>query len=124
MPREIEILNSFAELLDVFQIVTEIVQGDDYATINLIPLLYTEIEDRLNLIMLFNSNSNIKRATEVLFASLADRFKLTEEIIAAASVDPAIQHLEIIGRWLTKNGTSFHINAVKRNRSKFYNLNF
>lgn len=109
MPDELEILNGFHELLEVFDIFTTAVQGNSYCTINLVPLLYTEIEERLNTVKLMTSNKHIKRAAEILCEKLGSRIELTQEIIAAACVDPVLQHLDIIDVWLSKKGKHFQL---------------
>lgn len=104
MPDELEILNGFYELLEVFDIFTTAVQGSSYCTINLVPLLYTEIDERLVTIKLMTSNRHIRRAAEILCEKLDSRIELTQEIIAATCLDPVLQHLEIINVWLSKKG--------------------
>lgn len=109
---ELEILEGLSHILDVFPFFTQIVQGNKYPTANLIPLFYTEIQQKLMSIKALCDNTYIRKATEILLAKLETRIILTKEIIAAACLDPAIQHLEIIDQWLISKGVyTIHIYA-------------
>lgn len=106
---EVQTLNGIASVLKPFSEFTKIVQGVEYPTINLIPLLYTHIEDQLENIRLFTSEILVRKAIDILLLNMPNRIVLTEEAIAAACVDPAIQHLPIIERWLNEKGIHFHL---------------
>lgn len=106
---EVQTLNGIASVLKPFSEFTIIVQGVEYPTINLIPLLYTHIEDQLENIRLFTSETLVHEAIDILMRNMPNRIVLTEEAIAAACVDPAIQHLPIIERWLNEKGINFHL---------------
>lgn len=101
---EIALLEGLVELLDVFNIFTVFIQGCEYPTMNTMALFYTEIEDRLQKIELFNMNETIENAAKILREKLPDRIEMLNEYIAAALIDPRIQHLEIVSQWILKNG--------------------
>lgn len=101
---EMELLQSLVELLDVFNVFTTYVQGNQYPTMNTMVLFYTEIEDRLKKIKLFNTNEIIENAANILLNKLPERFELHNDYIAAALIDPRIQHIEIVDRWIRDQG--------------------
>lgn len=101
---EIALLTGVIELLEVFNVFTIFIQGCEYPTMNTIPLFYTEINDRLDKISLFNLNETIEKAAEILKEKLPERLELLNEHIAAALIDPQIQHLEIVNRWMSERG--------------------
>lgn len=83
-----------ASILKPFSEFTKIVQGVEYPTINLLPLLYTHIEDELDNIRIFATDNLVREAIDILLLNMPNRIILNEEVIAA------IQHLPIIDRWL------------------------
>lgn len=101
---EIETLNGLACVLKPFEELTKIVQGVEYPTINLVPLLLTHIEDQLETIRILSSNVFVKEAIDILLQNLYKRIEITDEIMAAAFLDPSIQHLPIIARRLNEKG--------------------
>lgn len=98
------LLNGLVELLEVFNIFTIFIQGCQYPTMNTIALFYTEIEDKLDKIALFNTNDTIEKAAKILRENLPKRIELLNEYVAAALIDPHIQHLEIVSRWISDKG--------------------
>lgn len=104
---EMALLNGLVELLDVFNIFTIFIQGCEYPTMNTMALFYTEIQDRLEKIVLFNTNDTIEKAANILREKLPERIELLNEYIAAALIDPHIQHLEIVSRWISDRGKWF-----------------
>lgn len=106
---EMALLEGLVQLLDVFNVFTTYVQGDKYPTMNTMALFYTEIEDRLKEINLFNTNALIENAANILLKRLPERFELQNEHIAAALIDPQIQHLPIVDRWIRERGTEYFI---------------
>lgn len=101
---EIETLNGLACVLKPFGELTKIVQGVEYPTINLVALLLTHIEDQLETIRVFSSNKFVKEAIDILIENLDKRLEMTDEKIAAAYLDPSLQHLPIIARRLNEKG--------------------
>lgn len=77
---------------------------------NTMVLFYTEIEDRLKQIKLFNTDEIIDKAADILLENLPKRFELHNDYIAAALIDPRIQHLEIVDRWIREKGIKFSFN--------------
>lgn len=98
------LLNGLVELLDVFNVFTIFIQGCEYPTMNTMVLFYTEIEDRLEKIAQFNTNDTIEKAAKILRDKLPERLEILNEHIAAALIDPHIQHLEIVSRWISNRG--------------------
>lgn len=67
---ENQLVCGLMELLEVFSVFTRYVQGDKYPTVNILPIFYSEIESRLNTIILMTPNQTIQRAAEILLAKL------------------------------------------------------
>lgn len=110
---EMTLLQGMIELLDVFNVFTIYVQGNQYPTMNTMALFYTEIEDRLKKIQQFNTNETIGNAAGILLRKLPERFELQNDHIAAALIDPRIQHLEIVNKWITNRGiVCIHLNSI------------
>lgn len=124
---EIQQLSELIELLKVFHTFTKFIQGNTYPTQNLLPIFYTEVETSLkNIVEQYsnkddndnyvgsfiaddlhdlNDDSVIVKAAKILLDNIESRLEITAESIVAAIVDPAMQHLPIIDRWLRKNST-------------------
>lgn len=102
--QEIDLLNGFASVLKPFGDFTKLIQGVNYPTINLIPSLVTEIEDKLKNLKLFSTDELILGALDILLSKIRDRIILSPVVIAAGCLDPAVQHLPIIDLWLHENG--------------------
>lgn len=101
---EMGLLTGLVELLDVFDIFTVFIQGCEYPTMNTMVLFYTEIEDRLKKTSLFNMNETIENGAKILLEKLPERMEILNEHIAAALIDPNIQHLEIVNKWISEKG--------------------
>lgn len=123
---ELLLLAGLVELLDVFNIFTKYIQGNSYPTMNSVALFYTEIEDRLNYIAKYSEERPISNAASLLLEKLPERIELLNEFIAASLLDPRLQHLEIIEKWLSKNGNfliefhSLHIHFYRITRFLFH----
>lgn len=110
---EMTLLHGMIELLDIFNVFTVYVQGDQYPTMNTMALFYTEIEDRLEKIRLFNTIETIENAATILLEKLPERFELKNEHIAAALIDPRMQHLSIVNKWISDHGiVCIHFNSI------------
>lgn len=99
---EIKLLSGLVGVLKPFNDFTKLVQGVDYPTINLIPLLITEIDHQLTQQRMFVEESLIVDAIDLLLVNLKKRIEMNEIVIAAACLDPAVQHLPIVDNWLQK----------------------
>lgn len=127
---ELEHISELVELLKVFHTFTKFIQGNTYPTQNLLPIFYTEVETSLKNIVEHYSNKDdndnyfesfiaddlnpnedpvIVKAAKILLDNIESRLELTSESIVAAIIDPAMQHLPIIDRWLRKNSTYFSL---------------
>lgn len=106
---ELLLLAGLVELLDVFNIFTKYIQGNSYPTMNTVALFYTEIEDRLSYIAKYSAEKPISTAASLLLNKLPERIELLNEFIAASLLDPRLQHLEIIERWLSEKGNLLFI---------------
>lgn len=51
-------------------------------------------------------HGKIKRAAEILLEKIESRFAITEIMIAAAILDPSVQHLAAIDEWIAKADTT------------------
>lgn len=112
---EIALLEGLVELLDVFNVFTVFIQGCEYPTMNTIVLFFTEIEDRLKKIQLFNLNEIISNATRILLDNLPKRIEILNEYIAAALIDPRMQHLDIVSRWISDKGNALLCFKIQSN---------
>lgn len=56
--------------------------------------------------MLQQSDGIIADAAHILLENLERRLPLTEELVAAAILDPSVQHLEVIDDWLDEQNMS------------------
>lgn len=99
------LLDGVIELLDVFNIFTTFIQGNEYPTMNTFALFYTEIEDQLKKILEFSEDDVIIRAANILLTNLPKRLPLSIDFIGAALIDPRMQRLPIVREWLNTNGT-------------------
>lgn len=101
---EMILLGGVIDLLDIFNVFTTFIQGNQYPTLNTFVLFYTEIADRLKNIIADSEDEVIKRAAHILMTHLDKRLPLSIEFIGAALVDPRMQRLPIIDEWLSNNG--------------------
>lgn len=56
--------------------------------------------------MLNTKYGRIRKAIEILLEHIDKRFELTEIMIAAAILDPSVQHLNAIDDWISKKKSS------------------
>lgn len=101
---EIKLLEGLAAVLKPFNDFTEIIQGIEYPTINLIPILITDIEYNLTAQRMFATEDIIVEGIDILLTNLRKRIELSEIVVAAACLDPAIQHATIINEWFHQKG--------------------
>lgn len=100
------LLDGLVDLLDVFNVFTTFIQGNSYPTLNTFILFYAEISDRLKQICSLYDDENeiIVKAAQILLNNLDKRLPLNEECIGAALIDPRMQRLPIIDKWLMEEG--------------------
>lgn len=121
---EVQLLNGVVKLLECFHKFTKIIQGNNYPTQNILPLLVSEAQHTLKNIIkeyempilennslddefeLGSDGSVIATAAKILLENIDKRMELTSDAIVAAILDPAMQHLPIIDEWLQKNSKS------------------
>lgn len=97
-------LDGLASVLKPFADFTKLIQGVNYPTINLVPLLITEIEYGLENLRLFSNDELIIGAVDILLSNIRKRIELSDVVVAAGCLDPAVQHLSIIDSWLCEKG--------------------
>lgn len=102
---ELASLEGLVELLEVFNIFTKYIQGQEYATINTLALFRSEITERLEKIKLFSLDNVILKAADILLDGLEKRLPIDNDMIGAALLDPRMHALPIIKQWLNSNGT-------------------
>lgn len=112
--KESELLDGIVDMLDIFNVFTTFVQGNEFPTINTFVLFYTEIVDRLRKIVIYNDNDVITRAAQILLDNVDKRLPLTELSIAAAILDPNMQRLPAIEEWLISKGKPCTIDSFSR----------
>lgn len=99
------LLDQLVELLNVFNIFSTFIQGNNYPTLNTFALFYAEIYDQLHKMRTFYDDDDvIGRAAGILLLNLDLRLPLNEECVGAALIDPKMQRLPIIEKWLSENG--------------------
>lgn len=98
------LLDGVIDLLDIFNVFTTFIQGNEYPTLNTFVLFYAEIDDRLNDLIAHSQDEVIVRAAKILMTNLDKRLPLSIEFIGAALIDPRMQRLPIIEDWLERNG--------------------
>lgn len=103
---ELQLLDGIIELLDIFNVFTTFVQGNEFPTMNTFVLFHSEITDRLQKIIDYDDDDVITRAAEILLKNLDKRLPLTDESIGAAIIDPNMQKLPAIENWLISKGKS------------------
>lgn len=101
---ELTLLEGMVELLEVFNVFTKFIQGQDYATMNTLALFHTEICDSLEKIKIFSTDSVILRAVEILTDGLKKRLPIDNDMIGSALLDPRMHALPIIKEWLNSSG--------------------
>lgn len=101
---EMALLGGVIDLLDIFNVFTTFIQGNQYPTLNTFVLFYTEIDDRLKNIIAQSEDEVTIRAAKILMTNLEKRLPLSIEFIGAALIDPRMQRLPIIKDWLDRNG--------------------
>lgn len=106
---EVSLLNGITELLSVFNVFSTFIQGNDYPTLNTFALFYTEMRDNLEKMhtMYYDENEVIGQAAEILLDNLDKRLPLNEECVGAALIDPRMQRLPTIDKWLIEHGNWF-----------------
>lgn len=119
---ELALVAGLIEILEVFNVFTKFMQGQDYATINMLAIFRTEIDDKLKNVKIFSVDALILRAVDILMAGLEKRFPINNDMIGSALIDPRMHSLPIVIEWL-KNGMSnsfkyteswlMHISSVK-----------
>lgn len=102
---EVSLLEGLVELLDIFNIFTKYIQGNSYPTMNCVLLFYTEIEERLQYFAKHSLEKPISNAAKLLLENLPKRIEILNEFVAASLLDPRLQHLKIIEKWLIEKGT-------------------
>lgn len=101
---EIELLEGFANLLEVFNVFTTSIQAQQYPTMNVLALFYSEILDSLEKVNAFAVDTVLSDAVAILKANLENRFPVNDEMIASAILDPRMHGLPVIQDYLSKNG--------------------
>lgn len=108
---ELALLEGLVNLLEVFNVFTKFIQGQEYATINTVALFRSEITDHLEKIKLFSVDSVICKAVDILLDALDKRLPVDNDMIGSALLDPRMHALPIIKQWLDETGT-FQLNEI------------
>lgn len=101
---ELALLGGLVELLEVFNVFTKFMQGQEYATMNTLALFYSEIRDNLNKMKIFSVDHVILKAVDILTEGLEKRLPIDNDMIASALLDPRMHSLPIIKEWLDSTG--------------------
>lgn len=101
---EIQLLDGFSKILEVFNVFTAFVQAQQYPTMNVLALFRSEIMDSLEKMEIFVVEAVLVDAIDLLKQNLKRRFPITDEIIASAMLDPRMHGLPMINEHLAANG--------------------
>lgn len=101
---EIDLLHGLCSILEVFSIFTKSIQAQEYPTMNVMTLFYSEILDSLEKMNIFVEDDILLRAVSILKANLSKRFPVTDLMIASAILDPRMHGLPLIREYLLDNG--------------------
>lgn len=101
---ELALLEGLVEILEVFNVFTKFMQGQDYATMNTLALFHTEICDSLKKVQTFSMDSIILKAVDILTEGINKRMPIDNAMIGAALLDPRMHSLPIIKEWLNNTG--------------------
>lgn len=101
---EIQLLEGFSKILEIFNVFTSSIQAQKYPTMNTLALFYSEIMDSLKSMEIFLVDPVLLHAINILKKNLIKRFPITNEIIASAILDPRMHGLPIIKEHLLENG--------------------
>lgn len=114
---EIDLLHGLCSILEVFSIFTKSIQAQEYPTMNVMTLFYSEILDSLEKMNIFVEDAILLRAVSILKANLSKRFPVTDLMIASAILDPRMHGLPLIREYLLDNGlfSLFASNCVSNN---------
>lgn len=99
------LLNGFMNILEPFEMFTIGAQANKYPTLNMELLFRTEIDAKLNELQVevfLSSEATLNDAIDFLKSRLDHRFPVTDEAVAAAILDPAVQHLPRIDEYLNE----------------------
>lgn len=125
---EIEFLEEFVQLLRIFQIFTTHSQGQQFPPLNTLVLFRAEIIKKYNnhtisfiywlaliqwIFVIYSlqtisahKTGRIQSIADILLEKIEHRFELNEITIAAAIIDPAVQHVSEVNDWLSGQGTT------------------
>lgn len=101
---EIDLLHGLCSILEVFSIFTKSIQAQEYPTMNVMALFYSEIMDSLEKMNLFLEDDVLIQAVSILKTNLSKRFLFTDVMIASAILDPRMHGLPLIREYLSDNG--------------------
>lgn len=97
-------MHGLCSILEVFEIFTKSIQAQDYPTMNVMALFYSEILDSLQKMDLFTEDVVLIEAISILKQNLSKRFPVTDVMIASAMLDPRMNGLPLIKEYLSDNG--------------------
>lgn len=119
---EIQLLEGFSKILEIFNVFSTFIQAQQYTTMNMLALFHSEIMDSLRNMEIFVLDSVLLDAIEILKKNLKKRFPITNEIIASAMLDPRMHGLPIINEHLSANGEVQLLKQSQSNTSRFYRI--
>lgn len=116
-----DVLNDLHDVLTIFKTATDMLQGSKYPTLNFTFLLYAEIKQSLENEKLDPKNSCLKnKMYNILLRNFGKRFKISEQLLLGAILDPITQNLTAVGDYIQENNIDiFHLIQTK---CSFYGL--
>ncbi|GAB0086086.1 uncharacterized protein DMENIID0001_000760 [Sergentomyia squamirostris] len=98
--KELSLLEDAMAVLEIFRDATTDLQGQEYATANLGLLTFLSIKKNLED---SPKTPRQRKWSRVLLKNLPERFKITDDIILAAMLDPSVCKLDIVTQFVTEN---------------------
>lgn len=111
---EEQVLPHILEYFDTFSIVTKILEGSKYSTINLAIILLEEIKSQMlqkkrkvfELDISDDFKNDLFSMYEITLNSLKTRFSITDEMIIGTMLDPIFQDCDFIQKYLDQRNQS------------------
>lgn len=105
LDRDKKLIEGFNKILDIFNIFTKFVESTSFSTLNNLILFYVDIKDKLTSAR--DENVGVLRdCANLLLENLPNRFEITDNMIAAANIDPWSQHVAYIDEILSSKNTN------------------
>lgn len=108
---EEEVLPYLLDYFKCFSIVTKVLEGSKYSTINIATVLLEEVKSQIKTkqtqieeaLITPELKHDLKRVYENTLENLESRFTINDLMVTATLLDPIFQSCDIVGEYLEKN---------------------